>query len=120
MEQKDINSQQLREFFQHHDLMNRYSIIQFHSIVSITTAKNKITNQPMKVMITLDGYDSYGRLTLLESDINPHLFPTDFEAKWQKMEHVDNEYLEISGVHSKNQDIGKYSVKIIPLERLSD
>ncbi len=120
MEQKDINSQQLREFFQHHDLMNKHSIIQFNAIVSITTAKNKITNQPMRVMITLDGIYSYGQLTLLESDIDPYLFPTVFEAKWENMKHVDNEYLEISGFHSKNQDIGNYMVKIIPLERLND
>jgi hypothetical protein len=43
-----------------------------------------------------------------------------FEAKWQTMKHIDNEYLEICGVHSQNQDIGKYSVKIIPLEKLND
>ncbi len=120
MEQKYINNQQLREFVQQHKLMNRHSIIQFYSIVSITTAKNKITNQSMKIMITLDGYDSYGQLTLLDSDLDPYLFPTVFEAKWQNMKHVDNEYLEISDVHTQNQDIGKYSVKIIPLERLND
>lgn len=120
MEQEYINSQQLQEFVQQHNLMNRHSIIQFNSIVSITTAKNKITNQSMKIMVTLDGYDNYGQLTLLESDLDPYLFPTVFEAKWQYMKNIDDEYLEISGFHSQNQDIGKYWVKIIPLRRLTD
>ncbi|MBL6445023.1 hypothetical protein JMN32_01800 [Fulvivirga sp. 29W222] len=120
MEQKYINNQQLREFVQQHELMNSHSIIQFNSIVSITTAKNKLTNEQMRIMVTYDGYDSYGQLTLLESDIDPYLFPTVFEAKWQNIKHVDNEYLEINGVHTQNQDIGKYIVKIIPLKRLEE
>jgi len=120
MEQKYINNQQLREFVQQHKLMNSHSIIQFNSIISITTAKNKITNKHMRIMVTLDGYDSYGQLTLLESDLDPYLIPTVFEAKWRNMKHVDNEYLEISGVHTQNQDIGKYNAKIIPLQRLDE
>ncbi|MDM1551807.1 hypothetical protein [Empedobacter falsenii] len=120
MEQKNINSQQLREFVHQHKLMNRHSIIQFNAIVNISTAKNKLTNQNIRIMVTLDGFDSYGQVTLLENDLDPYLFPTVFEAKWQKMKHIDNKYLEISDVHTKNQDIGKYNVKIIPLERLND
>jgi hypothetical protein len=120
MEQKYINSQQLSEFVQQHRLMNKHSIIQFNSIVSITTSKNKITNQRMKIMITLDGFDNYGQLTLLESEIDPYLFPTVFEAKWQNIKHIENEYLEITGIHSQNEDIGEYKVKIIPLEKLNE
>jgi hypothetical protein len=112
------NSQQLSEFINDHDLRDSHSIIQFNSIVTITTAKNKITNRRVKMMITLDGFDSYGQLSIFDEDIDPHLYPTVFDAKWQQMKHVDKEYLEITDIHRKNPDIGKYNVKIIPLERL--
>lgn len=115
-----MNYQQLKEFVQKHKLKNSHSIIQFNSIVTIKTEKHKITNQNMRIMVTFEGYENYGRLTLLKSDLDPYLFPTEFEAKWQQMRHVDNEYLEISGVHTQNHDIGKYQIKIIPLDRLYD
>lgn len=120
MEQEYINGQQLSDFVQKHDLMNRFSITHFNAIVSITTANNKITNRQMEVMISFDNYNSLGQLTLMESDIDPNLYPTVFEATWQKMEHIENEYLLIADVHKNNPVIGKYSVKITPLGKIRD
>ena len=120
MEQKDINNQQLRNFVEYHNLRDNYGIIQFNSIVNITTVKNKIDRQKMRVSISFDDFDSYGRITLLESNLNPYLFPTVFEGKWQTMKHIDDVYLEITDVHTKNADIGKYKIKIVPLDKLRD
>jgi hypothetical protein len=65
-------------------------------------------------------YNSLGQLTLMESDIGPLLYPTVFEANWQTMQHIGNEYLLITDTHKKNNLIGTYSIKVIPLEKLSD
>lgn len=120
MEKKYINGQQLTDFVETHDLRNSYSNIHFNAIISITTAKNRLVNQQMEVMISFENYNSLGLVTLLENDIDPLIFPTSFEATWQKMEHIENEYLLISDIHRKNPKIGKYSVKIIPLKNIRD
>lgn len=112
------NAHQLREFVEKHDLIDRFSVIQFMALVSINTARNEIINREMRVMISFDDYGSPGNLTLLESDLNPYLFPTKFDSRWQVMEHENGERLIVSGTHSENHDIGKYLVKITPLERL--
>ncbi len=114
------NSQALSDFIHSHKLMNSRSIIEFMAIVTIRTANNKVTNQQMRLMAQLDGYDSLGTLSLLESDLDPYLYPTVFDAKWQSFQHVDGEFLLITGNHNKNAAIGKYEVKIIPLQRTRD
>ncbi len=67
MEQKDVNLEQLQDFVSVHDLQNRHSRISFYAIITIQTAKNRITNQKMVVSISFDGYDNYGVVTLLEN-----------------------------------------------------
>ncbi len=118
MTQADINGQQLSDFVEKHNLMNKYSNIHFNAFVTIKTIKNIVAMRQMEVMILFDNYNSLGQVKLMENDLNPYLFPTLFEAKWQTMRHVDNEYLIISDIHRKNIDIGKYSVKIIPITKL--
>ncbi|TRX30427.1 hypothetical protein FNW52_20230 [Flavobacterium sp. ZT3R18] len=120
MEEQYENGHQLKDFVETHNLMNRNSIVNFNSIVSITTANNKITNRKIEVMVSFDNYNSLGLVTFLESDIDTSLFPTVFEANWQKMEHIENEFLKISDIHKKNPLIGEYTVKITPLEKIRD
>ena len=119
MAQKDINCDELRDFVELHKLRNRVSIIHFNALVSINTAKNSITNKRIEVMISFDNFDSYGEVKFLTGDLDPYLYPTVFEAKWNKMEQK-TDHLLISDVHTKNSDIGKYEVKIIPLEKIKD
>ena len=120
MDKQDLNRQQLSNFVEKHNLRNRHSIIHFNAVVSITTAKNKLVNKQIEVMISFDNYNSLGQVTLMESELDSMLFPTIFEAIWQSMEHIEDEHLLISGIHRKNPLIGKYSVKIIPLNKLKD
>ncbi len=117
---QENNSQELNDFVSKHKLRNRHSIIHFNSIVNITTAENKIVNRKMEIIISFKDYNSMGIVTLMASDLDPFTYPTKFEAKWQKMEHVEGEYLKISDTHKTNSAIGKYSVKVLPLERLKD
>jgi hypothetical protein len=113
------NSHELRDFVDTHHLRNRYSVIHFNAIISITTAKNKVTNLAAEVMVN---FDEYGQLSILraETELNPYLYPTVFDAMWQNMQHIDGEYLLVTDTHRKNADIGKYSAKIHPLKRLRD
>lgn len=120
MEQWVINSGELRDFVEKHKLRNRHSIIQFDSLISIDTEKNNIRNERIVVMITFNNFNSSGRLIFIGDDLDPCLYPTEFEADWQQMQHVNNEYLLITGNHKKNSNIGKYMVKITPLEKLKE
>lgn len=120
MNQKNINIQELRDFVTTHKLRNRRTIIHFNAIVSITTVENKISNGNMNVFISFDNYDSYGRVVLMESHLDPNLYPTEFDGKWQTIEHKDNVYLFISGNHTINPSIGIYEVKIVPINKLEE
>ncbi|WP_442264555.1 hypothetical protein ACSIGC_09320 [Tenacibaculum sp. ZS6-P6] len=100
-------------------MRNRHSIIHFNALVSINAAKNSVTNERIEVMISFDNYNSYGEVKFLTGDLDPYLFPTVFEAKWNKMEQK-TDHLLISDIHTKNSDIGKYEVRITPLEKIRD
>jgi len=116
MEQGYINQDELRDFVFKHKLMDKHSNIQFRALVSIKTDNNELLNEEMNVMITLDGFDSYGKVFLLGDNLDFTKFPIVFEAKWQKMEHVNNIFLKISDIHKKNLKIGKYCIKIVPMK----
>jgi hypothetical protein len=120
MEQKHIdNIGQLKSFVQEHDLQDRHSVIQFEAIVTIKTAKRRIISDKMKIWIPFDDGGSV-RILASEASLDPHLFPTVFLAQYPKIEHVDHEYLLISDTHTRNAEIGKYEVKIIPQRRLRE
>ncbi len=59
MEPKYINLNELKGFVEYHKLMNRNSITQFRALVTIQTAKNKITKQEMNVGMTFELYEKY-------------------------------------------------------------
>ncbi len=120
MEPKYISGEALSDFVHYHDLQDRNSNCFFKALVTITTSQNKITNEEMKVMITLDGYNSTGEVSLLDHNLDPYLYPTVFKAKYSPIEHINKEYLKIMDTHKQNPKIGKYTVKIIPLRRLKD
>jgi hypothetical protein len=109
------DTQALNEFVHTHKLMDRKGHIMFSALVSITTVQQKLRNRQMDIMVRFDGYDNLGTLTLMENDLDNNLFPTRFNAKWQKFEHVAEEHLLIKGTHTQNPNIGKYEVKVIPL-----
>lgn len=117
MEKEYINLGELKDFVGKHKLRDMYSNIHFKALVSIKTALNEILNEEMEVRITFDGYDNYGKVTLLADYLDPNLFPTEFDAKWQKMEYKGNIFLNISDIHKRNPSIGKYNVKIVPLSK---
>ncbi|WP_313002772.1 hypothetical protein [Chryseobacterium gleum] len=120
METQFTSNEQLEEFIQQKNLINKNSIAHFKALISIKTSKNKISNEEMEILISFENYNSLGRITIMNSELNPLLYPTVFEAKWQKMEYIDDEYLLISDIHKKNPNIGKYTVKIIPLSKLKE
>ena len=53
----------------------------------------------------------------MDSDnlLDPLIYPTTFEAKWQKIELINDEILLIKGNHKMNKEIGQYKVKITPI-----
>lgn len=120
MEPYQISLANLREFIHHHKLMDRFSNIQFEGLITIQTAQNQITSERMRVMINLNDYKCYASITIMESHIDPNLYPTVLCARFQKIEHVNKEYLYISDTHTLNHNIGKYSVKITPLSKLEN
>jgi len=117
MEQEYINNGELKDFVSDNNLMDMYSNIHFKALVSIKTAQKEIKSKEMEVRITFDNFNSYGKVSLIADYIDPLLFPTIFEAGWQKMEYRENMYLHITDTHKKNPKIGMYDVKIIPLPK---
>ncbi|MDR1679952.1 MAG: hypothetical protein LBR81_09305 [Prevotellaceae bacterium] len=106
------NQDNLKSFVELHNLQDRNSNICFYANVDIETKCNKI-NVSAEVRVTFDNNGGY--LCLLADELNPYIYPTDFYAQWQKMEHIDEIYLKISGNHPT---IGQYTVKIVPTGEL--
>jgi len=119
MEQWIINSGNLRDFATKHKLIDKHSYIQFNSLVSIDTARNSIRNKEIVIWINFHSNCS-GKLHFLNDNLDPDLYPTEFSADWQRIQHMNNEYLLITGNHTKNPAIGNYTVKITPLGRLRE
>jgi hypothetical protein len=109
------SSQELRDFVFTLDLMDNRSNIFFNAEIEICTEKNELCIQG-KVIITLDDYNSLGRLTIINAskEINPLIFPEIFEAQWQDFKFIEKKYLKIIGNHQKNPNIGKYTVTVKP------
>lgn len=122
MNQQYENIQQLSDFVSKQDLRNKKSVTHFYALVSITTAQNRLTNQQLEVMISFDNFDSCGYMAFMTGNFDPHLYLTSFEGKWPttRYEHVDNEFLKISAIHTHNAAIGQCSVKISPLGRVNN
>lgn len=116
MEQQVKSGQALNDFAHAHKLVDKYSNIHFSAIVTINTAvsENKVTNSEMTVRISFDDANSHGKL-YLEGGLDPYKYPTELKADYDVIEHIENEYLQISGHHTKNPKIGRYTIKIIPL-----
>jgi len=108
----------LYEFVHHHKLVGKYGGIRFAAKVTIETAHNRFEAPEMEVMVSLTDFNSMGKLTLIENELDPELFPTIFEAKYDTFIHVHEVYLHITGTHKKRPLIGKYSVVIVPLHRI--
>ena len=121
MSKEAIKSQsELYEFVEYHKLQNRHSQINFKGLVSIVTAESCIENVEMEIWIIKQVFDKRGKLTLVGNNLDPYAFPEEFFPDYQKMEHVEKDYLQITGNHKFNEKIGEYSVKIFPLEKLQD
>ena len=86
MEQGYINQGELKDFIEDNNLMDMYSNVNFKALVSIRTAQSEIKSKEMGVRISFDDNNSYGKVYLLDDSLDPHLFPTIFEAGWQTME----------------------------------
>jgi hypothetical protein len=100
----------LKDFVEDNDLQNRFSIIRFYCVVSIVTVQNAVTIS-CEAMITFDTFRDEGVLSLMESGLDPYLYPTNFKAKYDDFSIVKNR-LVIYGNHTKNHNIGKYEIKV--------
>lgn len=114
---EEQNSNALHEFVHHHKLIGKYGGVRFAAKITIETAHNRFETQEMEVMVSLTDYTSMGKLTLIENELDPELFPTDFDVQYQIFNHVHEVYLHITGTHRTKTLIGKYSVVIVPLRR---
>jgi hypothetical protein len=102
----------LRSFIHNNGLINDDSkVTEFMAYVSIKTAENTLDRAVLKVS-AIPGYaDNFGRLSFTENRLDALIYPTDFDAKWQRFRNMEDQYLLISGTHPKKM-IGKYTVEI--------
>jgi len=100
--------------------VGKYGGIRFAAKIVIETEYNRHEAQEMEVMVSLTDFNSMGKLGLIENELDPDLYPTDFDAQYQNFTHVHDVYLHITGTHKKQPLIGKYLVTIVPLRRTLD
>jgi len=102
----------LRGFLHNKGLINDDSLVaEFMAYVSIKTAENRLDSTELKVNAILGQASDFGRLSFLENRLDALIYPTDFDAKWQRFRNMEDQYLLISGTHPKKM-IGKYTVEI--------
>lgn len=106
------NISELKEFIEDKNLSDQYSNILFDAKIELTTSKN-FAEIETEVRIRFDAYRSSGKLTIINSGLNPYEFPEEFEANYQAFEYKNKEFLKITGTHPR-QEIGKYSIKVYP------
>jgi len=107
------NTSELKEFIVAKKLRDQNSNIIFNANIKLETAEH-YTEIEKEVMVRFDGYNTAGKLTILESGLDPYEYPEDFDAKWQNFKFLDNEYVQIKGKHP-NEKIGNYILKITPI-----
>ncbi len=115
--EKDV--EELQRFIELHNLRNKFGIIHFYAWVSIKTEQNSIPSTKMEVIINCKGLICAGTVALVGHDLNPNLFPTLFNSADTIMKMRDYINLEITGTHSRIEEIGKYFVNIIPLAKIN-
>jgi hypothetical protein len=102
----------LRSFIHNNRLINDDSqVTEFMAYVSIKTAENTLDRAVQKISAILGHADNFGRLSFVENRLDALIYPTDFDAKWQRFRNMEDQYLLISGIHPKKM-IGKYTVEI--------
>jgi len=96
------NTNELKSFIADKNLSDKNSNVFFDAKIELTTSKN-FAKIEKKVMIRFDGFKSSGKVTIIDSGLNPYEFPEDFEANWQIFKYIDNKYLQINGTHPKKK-----------------
>ncbi len=105
------NIGELRNFVFNNDLMDRASNIRFKALVTINTANRVVTDEEVQVAIYLD---NDGVVDIITERLDTRKFPLHFSSVWQKMFNK-NKYLFIVGKHERNNAIGNYEIKLVPL-----
>jgi hypothetical protein len=82
--------------------------------VKMKTDSGNFTKETKVQIVLGESYDN-GRLYLFGNDIDPFLYPTEFKARYQNFEFVEESLLKITGYHAINNKIGNYSVIVIPI-----
>lgn len=102
----------LKSFLHNKGLINDDNkVTEFMAHVSIKTAENTLNMAELKVSAILGHAANFGRLSFPDTRLDALIYPTDFDAKWQRFRNMDDQYLLISGTHPKKM-IGKYTVEI--------
>jgi len=114
---KDQSFDQLKEFVIYHKLQNNSAVTKFEALITLKTQKNEFEGQEMSVIISFEKYRKLAKL-ILNHSLDSYSFPKIFFPDYQNFQHINNTYLLIQGVHP-SVEIGKYSVKIYPVQAIS-
>lgn len=120
MNKKEIDSiDAIKKFLNTHRLNYSSTRATFTAKVDIETEHNTLSEE-FEILISLQEFNCAGKLTILdiENIIDPYTFPDTFKVEYDKFDFTNNLVLKISGNHSKNPKIGKYSVSINLIESL--
>tara|TARA_R110002050_G_scaffold243066_1_gene379389 strand:- start:12159 stop:12509 length:351 start_codon:yes stop_codon:yes gene_type:complete len=114
MDQKNLNSQELRKFVNINKLRDAQSIIRFDALVNIDTATNTLENEQIEILISFANTPGYGQITFLTGNLDPYQYPTVLKVEYQKM-NCKSDHLLITDNHTSNPKIGEYQIQIFPI-----
>lgn len=119
MDQRIIDSlRELNDFIQKHDLKDNYSSVHFSALIDLETSQQHAYKVEVEIRVFTGIYNRTAELTFTKHNLDFEYYPTQFFPDFQTFTHVNNSYLQIEGIHTNNQKIGKYLVKIFPKNRL--
>ena len=116
-DKKLFSHSQLKKFINDHKLQNNRSLIYFKAVVDIQTEMQKLEDVEAEVMVNFDVYGHSAKVNL-SCDLDPNLYPGNFYPTYDDMQHVDEEFLRITGEHTRNSKVGKYIIDIYPREKI--
>ncbi len=114
---EDTSNSAARKFIEANKLMDKYSNIVFKGDVTIETEHSHPYNGVHKLRFHNEHY-SANVLDIHDSDtINKFKYPTNFQTVYQEYSINNDGDLVITGEHTDNPKIGKYTVTITQLGR---
>lgn len=116
--QTENSLRELKDFIEKHNLRDNYSNVLFQATVDIEAFERQIYREEIEILVNEQVYGKASELVFTKHNLNYEFYPLQFFPDFQTFTHVNTAYLKIEGTHTHRPKIGKYVVRIFPLNNL--